>query len=46
MIYVNFDEKNNEIGQNSLGVLARELWGAAAPLNLFGACVESFFKVK
>ena len=42
MLYVNLDEKNNEISQNSLGGYLRELWGAAAPLNLFGTYGESF----
>ena len=40
MVYVNFDEKNNEIGQNSIGGHVRELWGAAAPLDLLGHAVK------
>ena len=34
-IYVNLDEKSNEIGQNYLDGHVRELWGVAAPLNPF-----------
>ena len=43
-IHVNLHKKNNEIVQNSIGGHVRELWEAAAPLNLFGTCGESFLK--
>ena len=33
IIYVNLQEKNNEIGQNSLGVHVRGVWGAVAPVK-------------
>ena len=34
IISVNLHEKNNEIGQNSLGGHVRELWGLIAPLKI------------